>query len=216
MKSYHFFFLIFAFFMSTEAVAQLSVGVKSGYVRAWQDYGDVILPEWAQTHIHSYQASVLLHYQLNKHLEIGIEPGLVQRGAACEPGFSTFNSDTEIHLNYAELPLLMTFKVPFCQDRLEAYAKGGVGTSFILTGYRQVNVFSSNEDPQQTKLNFTGFRAPRRWDIGFHGGMGISCRIGTGKILLESTFYGGMRDFAAPLSSQNRSIFVGLGYLYSL
>lgn len=202
--------------ISSQAFCQFSFGIKSGYVRAWQDYGDVLLPDGARIHVHGFQASTMIYYQINKHVRIGAEPGFVQRGAACEPGFSTFNSDTEIHLNYADLPLFCTFVVPMCQNKLEAFWKVGAGTSVILSGYRQVNIFTNDNTPQQTKLLFSGPFPSRRWDFGVYGGLGVALNVGHNQFRLESNFYGGATNFAQRAISENRTVFIGLGYLYSL
>lgn len=216
MKSYHFLFLFWAFFLSVDAVGQLSVGIKSGYVRAWQDYGDVFLPEGAVTHLHSFQTSVQMYFRINERLEVGVEPGWVKRGAACEPGFTTFNGDTDLHLQYLELPLLFTGRLPVWRDRLEAFGKAGAGVSMVLSGYRQVNSPLTPIGVQTVLLNFNQNESLQRWDVGLHGGLGLACRLGPGKLQLESTMYAGLLDFINSTSSQNRGLFVGLGYLYDL
>lgn len=216
MKTLQSLLFLSIFLISSQAFCQFSFGIKTGYVRAWQDYGNVPVPADAVIHINGVQATTVISYEVNQFLSIGAEPGFVQRGAACVPGFTTFFSDTKFILNYAELPILVSLRVPFCHNKFEAFGKGGFGSSVILSGRREIRVFGGDQEPELSKLDFSRIGPFNRIDYGLYGGFGLAMTIGSNKILIESAIYRGLRDFTPPTASQNRSLFVGLGYLYNL
>mgnify|MGYP006109898727 CR=1 FL=1 len=77
-------FLLYA----AQSNAQISVGLKSGYTRTWQNYGDVVFPEGAKTHIHGFHVTATTYLNINRYIEVGIKPGFIRRGAACFPGWN--------------------------------------------------------------------------------------------------------------------------------
>ena len=88
MKKLKLLCLLFTFLFIQESNAQISIGIKGGYSRAWQNYGDVVVPDDAITHIHGFHANLQGYYAFNKYFQIGIEPGFARRGAACIPGWN--------------------------------------------------------------------------------------------------------------------------------
>ena len=80
----------------TSIQAQWIVGLKSGLAKSWEEYGSVNLPEDAAIHVHGLQIAGLAYYQFSSTVWLGIEPGYVERGAACKPGFVIFNGDTRL------------------------------------------------------------------------------------------------------------------------
>ena len=107
-------------------------------------YGDIALPDDAQTHINSYHVSVLMGYKLGKYIQIGLEPGYVRRGAACEPGalFSVpgnvnFQGDSKLFAGYLETPLVISGHLPLFQGKLELICKGGYGPALLVSAMRE-------------------------------------------------------------------------------
>ena len=94
MKKIKVLLAVVTFLLTFSLQAQFSYGVEASFIRAWEDYGDVEIPEGGQIHVNGPQFTVLANYDLGKYFRIGLEPGYAQRGAACEPGFLIFNSDT--------------------------------------------------------------------------------------------------------------------------
>ena len=195
--------------------AQFSIGLKGGHARAWEDYGDTWLPEGARVHVNGINVSTLAYYRLGRHLQIGIEPGFVQRGAACIPGFLTFNSDTKLLLNYLELPIMVAANVSFFNHRLELFGKVGVSTSYITTAHREV-VDLLGEDPMlRTKLDLRDGNM-KRWDRGLHGNLGLGYQLGSNQLFFEVAHYYGLRDVDNFFTSKNRNLNLNLGYLIRL
>ena len=92
--------VIFCCLSVMQLQAQFVLGLKSGATKAWEDYGDVVTPDGANIHINGFQLSGLAYYKITPNFWVGMEPGWVERGAACEPGFLIFNEDTKLFLNY--------------------------------------------------------------------------------------------------------------------
>jgi len=199
--------------MSFQLNAQISIGLKAGYVKAWEEYGDVGLPDDAPIHIRGLQVSALAYAQLHKNLEIGIEPGFVQRGAACEPGFIIFNQDTKMLLNYAELPLILKGKINLLNNKMEVFGKLGYGGSMIMNGSREVRDLSGVFPPVKTDLDIKNNENMERWDHGIYSGLGVAYNLGKHQIFLESSFYHGLRDVDKLNTSKNRSLQFNLGYM---
>ncbi len=211
--------LAFSFFLITGSMhAQLSIGLKGGYIRAWEEYGNVELPPNAKIHVHGYQGSVLCYLNLSKTFSIGIEPGYAQRGAACQPGFIVFNSDTKLLLNYLDLPLMVSARIPAFRDKFSFFGKAGYGISRVITGYTEVTDLTGVEPVKRTKLDFTnpfGDNISRR-DHGLYGSLGMAYNFGVNHLFIESTLYYGLVDVDINNKSENRSIHVGIGYLVNL
>lgn len=216
MKSLQFLFILSFCLLTLQATAQFSLGVKAGYLRAWQEYGDVDLPEDAEIHVNGYQISALAYFRISNYLEVGVEPGFVKRGAACVPGFTSFDSDTRFLLNYAELPMMVSAKLPFSKNRFEVYGKTGFGASVVIRGIQEEIILSSDAPPERTQMEFGSSSRFNRWDYGLYGSLGFAVHAGSHKFFLESSFYNGFRNFDQFNTSKNRSLFVGLGYLMRL
>jgi hypothetical protein len=216
MKTLRFLFILSFCLLTLQATAQFSLGVKAGYLRAWQEYGDVGLPDDALIHINGFQVSALAYFPISNYLEVGLEPGFAKRGAACVPGFTSFDSDTRFLLNYAELPLMISAKIPFLQNRFAFYGKTGFGASAVITGTREDITLGSDAPPQRTKMDFGASSRFNRWDYGLYGSLGFSYTMGINRLFLDVSYYNGLRDFDQFNTSKNRSLFIGLGYLAGL
>lgn len=210
--------LIMLCFTSITLTAQLTIGVKTGYTNAWEDYGpDVDLPEDAEIDVDGYNASLLLHYKINKHLQIGVEPGFAQRGAACVPGWMPiFEGDTKFFFNYAETPLFVTGNLPLLNDKLNIFGRLGYGASFLVSAYREETVLGEDEPFLREKMDLGENSILNRWDHGAYGNFGIGYNLGKHQIFVEASYYHGMTDAERFNYSRNRSLSFNLGYQFSL
>jgi len=194
---------------------QISLGLRTAYVNAWMDYGDVELPDDAEIDVDGYQVSALIYHPLNKHFQIGLEPGYVQRGAACVPGFTDFNpfeTETKFFINYLELPVMVSGRFPFCKNKLELFGKIGVGASTAISGRQEETQIGSDLPPVETDLDIRNDSRLQPWGAGFYSGLGLAYYIGPGNLFLESNYYNGFLDVDTRNISKNRSIQIGIGY----
>ena len=205
---------IFCLFNSTQLDAQITIGIKGGYSNAWEEYGDVGLPDDAQIDVKGYHVSVLSYLKINKHLDIGIEPGWVQRGAACIPGWGPiFEGDTEFKLNYLELPLMVRGNFSFAKDRIEIFGKVGYGASMVQKGTEIVTMFNSDNPPVKTEIDFKDeFSSLNKYDHGAYGGFGLGFNLGKNQLFVEANYYHGLKDFDNNNTSLNRSLQLGVGF----
>lgn len=215
MKTIHFLFVTLLCFIALQANAQFSLGIRSGYVKAWMEYGDAEVPDNAIIHVHRYQVTAVVNYDVSQHFSVGVEPGFTQRGAACFPGWIAFLGDTRLLLNYLELPVMATYRFPVFKNKYEAYGKTGFGVSKVLAGYRRISNAGSGNPPEKTKLNMKESNL-RQWDQGVYGGLGIARKLGNARLFLEADYYHGLRDVDILNTSKNRSVHIGLGYRLSL
>ena len=209
-----FFFCLFA----VAVQAQVSVGVKGGFTRAWQDYGDVQLPEDAETDIAGYNVSLLANYRISKFLSVGVAPGLVQRGAACVPGWQPiFEGDTKFFLQYAELPVMINADIPLISEKLTLTGSLGYGASAMVSAYREAEIFILPvEPPTRTPMEIGGDSFLNRWDHGAYANLALGYQINRHRIFLESGYYMGMVDADRFNTSKNRSLNFNVGYMISL
>ncbi|MEM9917494.1 MAG: outer membrane beta-barrel protein [Bacteroidota bacterium] len=219
MKRSIYYCLLLAFCSVYQLNAQMSLGVKGGYTKAWEDYGDVELPEDAEIHVEGFNVSLTAFWKFNRYLSVGVEPGFVQRGAACVPGWMPiFEGDTKFFLNYVEMPLMAMGHLPLFGDRLELFAKGGYGLSYLASATREETIFNG-ENPQvtRTKMELGGENSIlNRWDQGIYTGLGVACKIGPGQVTLEGNYFHGLKDADKTNTSENRSISWNIGYRINL
>ncbi len=203
--------------LSFQLTAQFSVGIRGGYIKAWEEYGDVAIPAGANIYVHGFQLSGLAYYGLSKTFSIGFEPGYAQRGAACVPEFITFNGDAKLLFNYIELPLIISAKYPVLKEKMVVIGKAGYGISKVIKGYTEYKVPGS-EEPEKNPINFDNPFGTNvtRWDNGIYSGLGLGYNLGRSQLLFESVFYLGMKNVDKNATSLNRSIHFGLGYLIRL
>lgn len=216
MKRFNYFLLFACCILTLQAQAQFSFGIKGGHTRAWEHYGEIDLPEDAQIDINGFNLSLMTYWQIKDKMQIGVEPGLVRRGAACIPGWNvgsepTFDNDTKWHLNYLELPVFVSFNVPlpFLENKLEAVGRIGYGMSYVLSGYQ---VFEIDNFPPFTE----SLRGVNVIDHGNYGGVGLKYNLGKHQIILETETYISFRDVSRTFTSKNRSVDISAGYLFTL
>ncbi len=199
--------LVLILFISTFSNAQISLGVKGGISNAWEFYGDVGLPEGAQIDVNGYHFAILSYYELTPFLSVGVEPGYVQRGAACVPGWNEWVGDTKFMLNYIELPLMLRGNVSFFNDQIEIYGKTGISGGFVQKGMEIIDPQSDGIPITRTKIDFKDeFESLQRFDYGIYGGLGFAFNFGQNSFFIEGDYYHGLRDFDRLNTSKNRSI----------
>ncbi|HZV69581.1 MAG TPA: outer membrane beta-barrel protein [Saprospiraceae bacterium] len=156
-----------------------------------------------------------MNYDISQHFSIGIEPGFTQRGAACFPGWVAFVGDTRLLLNYAELPVIASLKIPLFQNKFELTCRGGFGVSRVITAYRHMTNAGTGDPPENFKLDMEAADL-KTWDYGLHGGLGFGYKIGDNRMFVETNYYHGLIDVDNLNTSKNRSLQYSLGYLVSL
>lgn len=209
--------LSIAFLVSNFCLSQISLGLKSGYTKAWDYYGNVNLPADAEIHIHSRHLSLMVYKQMNERYSLGIEPGYVKRGAACVPGWiPTFVGDSRIFVDYLEFPVLINMNFNLVENDLILRVKMGAGVSMGVHAEEEVTLLGSDEPSTINDLDFNQIGGLNRWDCGMYSGLGVSYQIKNGEIFIESSYYHGVRDIDPNTTSENRSINISLGYLWNL
>ncbi len=196
--------------------AQFSLGVRGGFTRSWEEYGAVTLPNDATIHVDRLQVSGLAYYSFGKYFSVGIEPGFVQRGAACIPGWNggggLFVGDTKFLLNYVELPLMAKVSVPLYRQ-LKIFGKAGYGVARIVSAYEETSFLGTDQATIKSSLDFDANPSLQKWDHGLYGSVGLSFDIGANQIFVESLYYAGQRDFDTSFTSKNRGYHLGIGYM---
>ncbi|MCR9171276.1 MAG: hypothetical protein NXI10_02205 [bacterium] len=207
--------------ISTSASAQISVGGSAGYTRAWQNYGDVVLPDDAVTHIHAFNADVQVYYQVHPFISLGIEPGLSRLGAACVPGWNgginpnpIFPGDSRFLLDYIEAPLMIQGNFKLFQDRFFIQPALGYGWSVMVKGREEVVNLETGEVEITREMSIGEGTNLSRWDHGFHGTLKLGWQMGKHSVFSQSGYYFGLRDAEAWNTSKNRALSVNLGYSY--
>ncbi|MBX2877398.1 MAG: PorT family protein [Saprospiraceae bacterium] len=216
MRILRFSVLVGAFLICTSMQAQWLLGLKSGIAKSWEDYGDVTTPDGASIHINGFQLSAMAYYKISSNFWVGAEPGWVERGAACEPGFIIFNEDTKLFLNYLEVPVMAATQLPIYKQQIFLRAKAGFGAAYIASAFREIQDLNNVEPTTRNRLTFDGEGAMNRWDYGLHGGLALSYAIRQHEILLDGNYYYGLPDVDAFVTSRNRTLNVSIGYLIHL
>ena len=204
---------LFVILIQTISFSQISIGAKAGYTTSWPDYGEIELPADAQTDINGYNINVILQYSITKNISIGLEPGYVNRGAACMPGWSPrWAGDTELLINYVELPLLVNYKWKLT-NRLSLNTSAGYGVSYLVSAYRRTQN-DIDEPATVTQLDISDIwdSSTKRLDHGLYLGTGFSYGLGIGSIVSEVSYYKGMPNIDRRNFMKNRSLSFSLGY----
>lgn len=219
MKTLKFLFLFLFCCSLSQLHAQWSIGVEGGYTNAWEEYGDVGLPEDAEIDVSGFNVSGLAYFQLSKHFKIGVEPGFIQRGAACVPGWQPiFEADTKLFLNYVEAPVMISGNIPLFKSKFEIFAKAGYGASYLTSAFREEMVVLPDGDVpvNRTKMELGEDSMLNRWDHGVYGSFGFGYNMGIHQIFVASDYYMGLTDAERFNQSENRNVNFNIGYMISL
>lgn len=217
--------LIFAatLFVSASVSAQISVGASAGYTRAWQNYGDVVLPDDAVTHIHGFNSEVQVYYKLNRFISVGVEHGFVRRGAACVPGWNglinpnpIFPGDSRFLLDYVEAPLMIQGHFALLKERFTIQSSLGYGWSVMVNGREEVVNLETGEVEITRDMGIGEGTNLSRWDHGLHGSLKLGWQFGKHEIFAQSSYYFGLKDAEAWNASKNRALNFNLGYSFQL
>lgn len=215
--------LVFAISLlaSASVSAQLSVGASEGYTRAWQHYGDVVLPENAVTHIHGYNAELQVYYKLNRFLSLGVEPAFTRRGAACVPGWNgdinpnpVFPGDSRFLLDYVEAPIMIQGNFSLFEERFIIQPALGYGWSVMVQGREEVVNLETEEVVMTRDMGIGEGNNLSRWDHGFHGSLKLGWQFGKHGVFAQSSYYFGLMDAEAWNASKNRALNFNLGYSF--
>ncbi len=197
--------------------AQTTLGVKAGYTNAWPEYGDIQLPENAQTSVNGFNVSLTAYKSLGNIFSVGVEPGFVKRGMACMPGWQPiFQGDTKLLLDYVELPLFISSKFNLFKTNFSVNAGIGYGAAVVTSAMREImNVAGDQVLDRQKMASGEDDSLLNKIDHGAYGKLGVGYDFKFGQLFFESSFYAGMRDVERFNVSKNRSINYSLGYNFS-
>lgn len=206
--------IICLFFSPLEA--QYVLGLKSGMTKAWEEYGNVDLPADANISVRGLQLSASFYYTITSKVWLGAEPGYVERGAACKPGFVIFNRDARLRLNYVELPFFVAMQLPLIKEKLFIRPKAGLGGGLVLSAFEEQIDLETGSRLERNRLYFDDADPMRRWDYGLYSGLALSYSIGKHQVLIEGNYYHGIPDVDPNLTSRNRSLNASLGLMLHL
>lgn len=212
-------FFAIALFASASVSAQISVGASAGYTRAWQNYGDVVLPDGAETHIHGFNSEVQVYYNFGRFLSVGVEPAFTRRGAACVPGWNgdinpnpIFPGDSRFLLDYIEAPLMIQGNFSFFNQRFNVQPALGYGWSFMAQGREEIINLETGEVVTTRDMGIGTGTNLARWDHGFHGSLKLGWQFGKHSVFAQSSYYFGLKNAEAWNTSRNRALNFNLGY----
>ncbi len=212
--------LLLVFILSTTAFSQFTFGSRIGYNKGWFDNGTVTLPEDAVLHINSGNVAILGYYTLYKYLQVGIEPGWVQRGAPQIqwtngwPG-PWFVGDSRLYLNYIDLPFMVKGNMRFLNDRIGIYGKLGISVSYLSSAYWEQITTWGNIPPviiETIEITLEESSFLNRWDHGIYSGAGLSYHFGVHQLFIESAYYHGLSNTDRNKTSGSRVLSLNVGY----
>ncbi|MEZ4953890.1 MAG: outer membrane beta-barrel protein [Saprospiraceae bacterium] len=219
------------------ANAQLSFGIKGGVNNAWHS-GANDAPK-----MQGLSTSLTVYKKLGKFLEIGMEPGFVQRGTTQQYGYQNYyyycdvccfgpcydptlgdmsgNPYQGLKASYIQAPMMVRGSLPLAKGKVVLSGKMGGGPSYLSSGYYGETVMDETSyflKPASRELDFSedDGTGTKRWDWGLYGGMGVGYQLGFGLLSLEMEHYRGFSKVSEYLPSKNRGISYSLGYTISL
>lgn len=215
--------IILLLMISFSINAQTSVGLKTHFGTAWQEYGTLPINGYDQR-IDGYGVAIEIIKELSPRFRVKANPGFVRRGAACEPGFLFFDpitpgnlvpfQDATLYSNYIEFPIRFNAKWSLA-NRLSLFVESGAGIAYMISGYRTIQFFDNRPNMDQ-KLDFDNETTLNRYDFGAHAGLGLNYEVGRGYFHLSGEYYHGFMDVTDTNTSKNRSLSIGLGYVVRL
>lgn len=220
----YFTFLLLLILAVSVTTAQTTLTIKAQAGKSWQNYGDDFPINGYDQNITHYGFSAELFRDINPHFALGIGPGYMRRGAACEPGF--FNGDfiadpflavdATIFLDYVQIPFLVRGTLPLF-GKLEVFGQGGAGFSYLVGGFRDITTFFVPPSTERRKLDFEGAdQNLNRFDFGWSSTLGFAYPIGKGKLRVSGDHYNSFLDMNQRNTSLNRNWAVGLSYQFTL
>lgn len=198
--------------------AQVSLGVRAFYNNAWQQYDESLLILRENVYIHNAGAAATVEYAIDPHFSLVVEPGFVQRGAACLPGFGLPVGGSEVTFvgSYVEMPVLAQAHLYALQNKLQFFVQAGAGYSYLMKAHRKFDFVNPEAPSQRERINFDQEPNINRLDFGYYGGGGIGIKAGPGYLTATCRYYHGMPDVDDFQVSKNRAMSYGVGYKISL
>lgn len=227
--------LSFAFLLFyLPAKTQTSFGIKGSFTNSW-------MKSDKDAKLGGIATTLTFYKKINKFLELGIEPGMVQRGSMKTPGieheyanyiFCCFCTAEgcyggpggtaglkPMNANYIQAPFMARGNFSMAQGRISLLPKIGAGPSWLASGYYETEVYEDdyfNGVPETQALTFESGDVDKRWDWGFYAGAGIGYKLGFGMITFETEMYRGTNSLNQVESSKIRSWSYALGYSIQL
>jgi hypothetical protein len=205
-----------ALLLPFSANAQITYGIQVTRNHAWQQYKAGTFNEDLDLKVWGYGFAFTIERKLSKYFSVVAEPGIIQRGAKCLPGYppGTYG-DVVLNANYFSLPLLYKARFPLFKEHLFVTAAIGPNTAWFVSG---TTTFVSNnpkfpDDVFKLDLKNSGFN---RLDVGVDGTVGMSVPIKKGFIDANLRYNYGVRDVDKSYVSKNRSVSYQIGYRMSL
>lgn len=210
-------FLLFsALLLSASLSAQVSFGVNFLYNQAWQKYDESLNIDRGNVYIDKFGGSATVQYDFSPNFSIVAEPGFIQRGAACFPGFLPSGNEVTFVGNYLEMPVLLKGRIFAAENQFQFFAFAGAGYSYMLSATRTIDFQDEGTPDQRNRINFDEEPNVNRTDFGFYGGGGVGILMGPGYITATARYYHGMPNVDDFQESKNRALGFALGYLISL
>ncbi len=207
------FSLLFLLLFSTSLSSQTTLTITTQMGKAWQNYGDDFPINGYEQNITHYGFSAAVFRAINHRLAIGVAPGFMRRGAACEPSFAPGNRlvppisqiDATLYLNYLQLPFFLRAEFPIW-GKLEVVAQGGAGFAYLLSGFREITYFNNFVPDERLDLDFDGVdQNLNRFDFGWTSSIGFGYPIGKGKLRISGEHYYSFLDMNQNNTSLNRN-----------
>ncbi|NSL89560.1 PorT family protein [Chitinophaga sp. Mgbs1] len=216
---------VVAFMAVTTANAQVSLGLRGGYVNSWTDFKQSGngSNRVNTNSLDGWQAGFYLNVPLLKNLHL--QPGLsyITKGTKLEttagqPSNIFVPGATAIKLKYLELPVNLVYKVPIGIGKLVIGA--GPYAAYCVRGDYDLAIYSDGKEVQNSsqRVDFkkdpnvftTSFRL-QRWDAGLNATAGIefNCYVTVGV-----NYSLGMMDIdRANAALKNRYFGINIGVL---
>lgn len=213
------FIALFFFTFLNQSNCQIEIGLKGGFTNSWPGYGDLELPDDAQTNVSGYNLSIFISRSTNNNLGFSFQPAFIKRGAACFPGWQpVFEGDSKVFLNYFELPIFINKKFKFRSTSI--VTSFGYGLSFLNSAsVHQEQLFESGTRTVVSNIEVGNDSQDsfNRLDHGFYISIRFDRQIQQNHfIFLESTYYLGMKDYDKVNTSKNRNLNFNIGFGYNI
>ncbi|MCI4669499.1 MAG: hypothetical protein MRZ79_15300 [Bacteroidia bacterium] len=195
---------------------QVSLGMQFGQTRSRQFYGEPV-PDPINPYVNGVNGSFIFNYSINSSWSIGLEPGIIERGASCVPGsfFIPRPQDVRNFLTYYEIPLFVRHEKSILNERLLIMAKVGYSVSYLRSIVQEIYDLETGEAISSERPGIgPGWGFFRRFDHGINGGLSIGTQLGKGILLVTWRQYLGLVDAEYENVSKNWSRNLSLAYEY--
>lgn len=202
-----------------QGICQLEFGLKSGYANSWPGYGDIELPQNAETHVNGFNVSFFVGASFKNGFGLSTFPGFTKRGAACFPGWQpVFVGDSKVYLEYFEFPFLVHKKLSL---KLFSIVPG-FGYGFSLLNSASLQTEQEFADGIRTvvseiQVGNDSSRSFNRFDHGFYLNIRLEKKLMEYHfIFFDSSLFYGLKDYDKINTSKNRTLSLNLGFGYSV